>query len=289
VLQLPIEVLGSGAPDAPAIGSTTLTLAGDASTVQTLYVQCHRCGFYDAPEFEALAKPLVKTKASLRVVGGADAMNNNVPWIDITNSTVQVDPVALAHGGINGGLVTLSFTLAIDAATRSRLVAAPGTNRIEFRFNGTDGNSNGFRVLDVQLQNAAGQNLTPATKNWADIAQEKLAGRTPSAVQQESADQIADCPAENPGRLQRLPRDRRSRSAVLQLLEQLDRAAFDVPRTDGRPRAGHCRLFAGLAVLKSTARGGSNALEPTFPAGSRSRQQAGGGMVSGCRTCSRSA
>ena len=182
VLPLPIEVLGSGAPDAPAIGSTTLTLAGDASAVQTLYVQCHRCGFYDAPEFEALAKPLVKTKASLRIVGDSSVTNSNAPWIDITNSTVQVDPVALAHGGINGGLVTLSFTLAIDTATRARLVAAPGTNRIEFRFNGTDGNSNGFRVLDVQLQDSTGKNLAPATKTWADISLEKNAGQNPSAA-----------------------------------------------------------------------------------------------------------
>ena len=181
-LQLPIEVLGSGAPDAPVIAGTTLTLAGDASAVQSLYVQCHRCGFYDSPEFEALAKPLVKAKASLRIVGDASVTNSSAPWVDITNSTVQVDPMALAHGGINGGMVTLSFQLTVDAATRARLVAAPGTNRIEFRFNGTDGNSNGFRVLDVQLQDATGKNLTPATKNWADISLEKSAGQNPTAA-----------------------------------------------------------------------------------------------------------
>jgi hypothetical protein len=180
-IQLPIEVLGSGAPDAPAIAGMSLTLAGDVGAVQFLYVQCHRCGFYDSPEFEALAKPLVKAKASLRIVGGGDVTNNNAPWIDITNSTVQVDPVALAHGGINGGQVALTFTLPIDGATRARLVAAPETNRIEFRFNGTDGNSNGYRVLDVQLQDGAGKNLTPATKIWADIWQEKVAGKAPSS------------------------------------------------------------------------------------------------------------
>jgi hypothetical protein len=182
-LHLPIEVLGSGAPDEPVIAATTLTLANpDTTAVQTLYVQCHRCGFYDAPEFEALAKPLVKVKASLRIVGDASVTNSDAPWVDITNSTVQVDPMALAHGGINGGMVTLSFSLAVDATTRARLVAAPGTNRIEFRFNGTDGNSNGFRVLDVQLQDGAGNNLTPATKNWADISLEKTAGQNPTTA-----------------------------------------------------------------------------------------------------------
>ncbi len=57
---------------------------------------------------------------------------------------------------------------------------ASGANRIEFRFNGTDGNSNGFRVLDVQLRDSAGNNLTPATQNWADIPLEKAAGQNPS-------------------------------------------------------------------------------------------------------------
>jgi len=176
-LHLPIEVLGSGAPDDPVVAGTELTLAtADTSTVAALYVQCHRCGFYDAPEFEALAKPLVKVKASLRLVGDA-SVNSDAPWVDITNQNVQVEASALAHGGINGGVVTLSFTLTIDAATRARLVTGSKTNRVEFRFNGTDGNSNGFRVLDVQLQDSSGKNLTPATKVWADIQQEKSAGQ----------------------------------------------------------------------------------------------------------------
>ena len=50
-------------PDEPVIAGTTLTVASsDLAAVQTLYVQCHRCGFYDAPEFEALTKPLVKVR-----------------------------------------------------------------------------------------------------------------------------------------------------------------------------------------------------------------------------------
>src|ERR1700743_2953988 len=49
---------GGGAPDSVAPAATELTLArSDTSSVTALYVQCHRCGFYDAPEFEALSKP----------------------------------------------------------------------------------------------------------------------------------------------------------------------------------------------------------------------------------------
>ena len=181
-LALPIEVLGNGSPDEPTVSAAALTLASaDVASVHSLFVECHRCGFYDAPEFEALGKPLTKIKASLRIVGDPSAVNTGAaPWVDISNATVRIDPVALAHGGINGGLVTLSFELDVDAATRARLVPAPGTNRIELRFNGTDGNSNGFRVLDLQLRDEAGKNLTPATKRWADIALEKSAGQSPS-------------------------------------------------------------------------------------------------------------
>jgi len=141
-LALPIEVLGSGSPDEPVIRSTRLLVAAeDVAAVQTLFVTCHRCGFYNAPEFEALSKPLTKVKASLRVVGGASG-GADAAWVDITDANVQVDAVSAAHGGINGALVTIGFTLTLDAATRARLVGGAAGNQVEFRFNGTDGSSN---------------------------------------------------------------------------------------------------------------------------------------------------
>ncbi len=57
---------------------------------------------------------------------------------------------------------------------------APGANRIEFRFNGTDGNSNGFRILDVQFQDGAGHELGHVPRVWADMAVEKAAGQNAS-------------------------------------------------------------------------------------------------------------
>src|SRR5687768_12698087 len=66
-LSLPIEVLGDGDPDAPVIVPTTLSLSADPGSVHALFVTCHRCGFYDAPEHEALSKPLTTVKASLRI------------------------------------------------------------------------------------------------------------------------------------------------------------------------------------------------------------------------------
>ena len=179
-LALPIEVLGSGSPDEPVIRSTRLLVAAeDVAAVQTLFVTCHRCGFYNAPEFEALSKPLTKVKASSRVVGGASG-GADAAWVDITDANVQVDAVSAAHGGINGALVTIGFTLTLDAATRARLVGGAAGNQVEFRFNGTDGSSNGFRILDAQLRDASGKNLSPMTKKWADIAAEKTAGQAAS-------------------------------------------------------------------------------------------------------------
>jgi len=192
-LRLPIEVLGSGAPDEPAIASADLAVASaDLTRVQTLYVVCHRCGFYAPPEFETLSKAVTKVKASLRIASGAttasgDSVAGNEPWIDITDGNVMVDRVAGAHGGINGGLATLGFHVQVDDVTRARLLAAPGTNRIEFRFNGTDGVSNGFRILDLQFQDADGRSLSPVTKSWADISLEKSAGGPASSASMRGA------------------------------------------------------------------------------------------------------
>jgi hypothetical protein len=179
-LSLPLEVLGNGDPDEPVVASVSLPISGGALTsVQVLYVQCHRCGFYGPPEFEALAKPLATVKASLRIDGGGSDGGAGASWIDITDANVQLDPVSQAHGGINGGLFTTTFDVPIDAATRSRLV--PGMNTIEFRFNGTDGASSGYRILDLQFQDANGNNLSPVTKTWADISAEKAAGKNASS------------------------------------------------------------------------------------------------------------
>ncbi len=183
VLLVPIEVLGNGSPDAPVVASAALPLtAGDIASVRSLYVQCHRCGFYGPPEFEALAKPLTTVKASLRIVGDSGGAASNAPWIDITNATVRVDDEARAHGGMNGALVSLGFRVPIDDATRAQLRPAPSLNRIEVRFNGTDGGSNGFRVLDMQFQDGDGHELSHVPRVWADVSAEKIAGQNPSSA-----------------------------------------------------------------------------------------------------------
>ena len=180
VLRLPLEVLGSGSPGQPVIAEAALGVAsGKLPEVAQLWFQCHRCGFYGAPEFEAASALPVKVKASVRILGGVDdSAAQAVPWVDITDANVTLADDERLHGGVNGGLYTTRITVALDAATRARLVALPGRNRVQFRFNGTDGESNGYRVLDVQLRDGAAVDIGSNTIERFDPASE----RTPAAI-----------------------------------------------------------------------------------------------------------
>lgn len=162
-LVLPIEVLGNGRPDQPVIAETALHLTTDALAHSSrLALVCHRCGFYGAPEYEAVTAMPTRIKASVRVLGSRDdSQAAGVPWVDITDANVVMRPSERLSGGINGGFYTTHFYLVLDAASRARLTDAPAGNRIQFRFNGTDGESNGYRILDVHFQDDAG-NLTDA-------------------------------------------------------------------------------------------------------------------------------
>ena len=170
VLQLPLEVLGNGSPGQPVIAEAALGVAsGKLPEVAQLWFQCHRCGFYGAPEFEAASALPVKVKASVRILGGVDdSAAQAVPWVDITDANVTLADDERLHGGVNGGLYTTRITVALDAATRARLVALPGRNRVQFRFNGTDGESNGYRVLNVQLQDASATDIGSNTIEGLD-------------------------------------------------------------------------------------------------------------------------
>jgi hypothetical protein len=121
----------------------------------------------------ALTKRLTNVPASVRIVGGAD--DGTAPWIDVTNENITMPGPERWHGGVNGAMLTIRFSIQLDSLAQHRLVAAPATNRIQFRFNGTDGNTNGCRILDVRLEDAGGNNLLNMPRQWADIGQHKMA------------------------------------------------------------------------------------------------------------------
>lgn len=176
-LQLPIEVLGDGSPARPVVAQISLNVnPADLAAVSQLTFVCHRCGFFGAPEFEATSVEPARVKASVRVLGSADGAS--VAWIPVTDATVQpADPERIQGGLHHGGMYTTRISLKFDAATMSRLVASPRSNRVQFRFNGTEGETNGYRVLNAQLQDRQGRTLSTNPVQHADIGLQKTAGR----------------------------------------------------------------------------------------------------------------
>ncbi len=168
---LPLEVLGDGSPERPVIAEAELTVAeASLPSVSSLWFVCHRCGFYAAPEYEKTNAPVTRVKASVRVLGGAED-DENVPWVDITDDSVTLSAPERLHGGVNGGHYTTRITLALDDETRARLVS--GKNRVQFRFNGTDGESNGYRVLQRELRDEQGGAVGVSDMEQADPENER--------------------------------------------------------------------------------------------------------------------
>jgi cytochrome c553 len=140
-IQLPIEVLG-------ADGYTKeVTFKLDtAKGIDTLYLQTHRLAYRDAS-----TNPQRGAKGSVRLNGG--------DWIDLANATPGLECYdhEAAYGCLSGAYHTVRFTVPIHEAKA-------GKNKLEFRFNGTDGLSSGYRVLALNLrQGKEGTNQLAAT------------------------------------------------------------------------------------------------------------------------------
>jgi len=130
-VTLPVEVVGPNG----TTKAVTVNIAAPVSGAQ-LWMQIHNLKY--------------ETEASVQINGGA--------WIPINTSTVTLQGLAAAYGGIGGGFSTLKLTLPIPSGS---LVA--GANTVAFRFNGTDGVSSGFRVLQFNFLDSNGNQLVAAT------------------------------------------------------------------------------------------------------------------------------
>jgi cytochrome c553 len=136
-VTLPLEVIG---PD--GYTETAEFTLNDTSSIDRLFVQCHRCGYRDAS-----VNPQRGAKASVRLNGGA--------WVNLDDKTAIVSEPAKGFGGIAGGFNTVALTVPIKGAIN-------GTNKLEFRFNKTDGFTSGYRILKFNLQRGA-ENVVPDT------------------------------------------------------------------------------------------------------------------------------
>lgn len=126
-ITLPLEVLSATVRQTESIEFDTRVKGS------TIIVSCHRCAYKDASVNQERG-----AKVSIRV--------NSSQWIDVLDSKVSVFDPAKTFGGLAGGFYTVKFS--IDGRNLN-----VGKNIILFRFNATDGHTNGFRVIDFDVQN----------------------------------------------------------------------------------------------------------------------------------------
>ncbi len=136
-IVLPIEVLGANGTTKTV--TATVPSGLDFSSVQ-LALQVHGL------EYE--------TQASVQVNGKA--------WIPLDGTDTRLEGPAAAYGGVGGGFGTLTLTVPLAANT-----VVSGANTIAFRFNATDGNSNGFRILRLNFRLKDGSDALAAS-NFRD-------------------------------------------------------------------------------------------------------------------------
>ncbi len=129
-VTLPIEVHGA----AGHIETVTVTV-NDASSINRLWIQAHNLS-YD-------------NKGSVKINDGA--------WVDLRDNNVTMAEPEASLEGIGGAYSTIRFSLSLA----SGLVKA-GTNTIQFRFNGTDGVSSGWRVLKFNFLRSSGAEVLSA-------------------------------------------------------------------------------------------------------------------------------
>ena len=130
-ILLPIEVLG---PDGTSVSRTVALQAGEAESVQSLWLQINGLAYAD--------------QASVQVNASA--------WIPLNNSTVAITEPGKSFGGIGGGFATLAMTLPLPNGT-----VAGGANTIRFRFNQTDGVVSAYRVLAWNFLTGEGAKTLP--------------------------------------------------------------------------------------------------------------------------------
>ena len=153
---LPVEIMGADG----TVEAVNVSL-DNASQVTGLWIQAHNLSY--------------EGKGSIRINGG--------DWVTLTNDAVQVAEPEVHIGGIGGGYSTIRLTLPLDAG-----VVTDGENTISFRFDKTDGNASGWRVLQFNFVDAGGNFLLPDTQ----FVEEDPADWVPILVSQEDLDKGAD-------------------------------------------------------------------------------------------------
>jgi hypothetical protein len=133
-IVLPVEIMGP----AGTTSSVTFNIpsGSNLSGQLELWLQIHGLKY--------------QTEASVQVNGGS--------WLPINNSTVTLLGSAAAYGGIGGGFSTLTLTMNLPAGS-----ITSGKNTLTFQFNGTDGVTSGFRVLNLNVLASGSQLISQSS------------------------------------------------------------------------------------------------------------------------------
>lgn len=153
----PVEVMG---PD--GYTRSVSVQVSDADEAANMYIQAHSIGY---PYHHTDEMGYDDDKASVRLNGGS--------WLSINNSTVECFQPEAELRCIDGPMHTVRFHIPIADLG----VVEEGTNVIQFRVNYPIGNtgigdpSMGYRLLDIQVQDSGGNNLSADTPTeWSDPA-----------------------------------------------------------------------------------------------------------------------
>ncbi len=128
-VELPIEIVSHNA-DSAIKSIYVITNSGNSAT--DLYLEIH----------------------NLRYGGAASVRVNNQPWVDLYNHNVIISEPENSYGGIGGIHATLRMKIPLSNGSVNA-----ETNRLRFRFNGTDGNVTAIRILDFDFLDAQGNGL----------------------------------------------------------------------------------------------------------------------------------
>ena len=121
-----------------------------------LYVQGHNLGYRDG---HMVGDQLVKDGKASVILGDCPA----VPLVN-DDARIQLFEPEVHYEGIGGGFRTVRMHVDLSATS----CLQEGWNRIAFQFNGTDGTSSGFRILDFNLQAGGVDVLPPEAFAWDD-------------------------------------------------------------------------------------------------------------------------
>lgn len=145
-VTFPVEVY---APDGISEHVESVTIhASDVSGVDSLYIRAHQ------PLYTQIGTETHVWDDEFDRDEAASIRINNGAWIDIDNENVDCAYPERALGCIDGIQPSPRFTMDADD-----FPLQDGTNTVEFRYNGTDGNRSGYRVLGFGLMEPGDPNV----------------------------------------------------------------------------------------------------------------------------------